>query len=182
MECGQTKKSNIIYIQYLYSYTVIISLLFALIQFKKVVICPRGSLSEYTLKDKNTILKKFWLFLVVKPFSKRIFWQASSYLEKQDILNYFPDANVQIVSDGVDFDSFQNQNRVGNKELLKKYIDIDYAQVSEILFSMGRLHDIKRFDVLIHAFNIYVNENKNSKLLIAGADDGSKIKIQRLID
>ena len=47
---------------------------------------------------------------------------------------------------------------------------------------MGRLHDIKRFDVLIHAFNIYVNENKNSKLLIAGADDGSKIKIQRLID
>ena len=55
-------------------------------------------------------------------------------------------------------------------------------KVSEILFSMGRLHDIKRFDVLIHAFNIYVNENKNSKLLIAGADDGSKIKIQRLID
>jgi len=176
------KKSDIVYIQYLFHYTVLFSLFYSFLLGKKIIICPRGSLSEYTLKDKNTILKKFWLFLVVKPFSKRIFWQASSYLEKQDILNYFPDANVQIVSDGVDFDSFQNQNRVGNKELLKKYIDIDFAQVSEILFSMGRLHDIKRFDVLIHAFNIYVNENKNSKLLIAGADDGSKIKIQRLID
>ena len=77
---------------------------------------------------------------------------VSSYLEKQDILNYFPDVNVQIVSDGIDFDSFQNQNRIENKEILKKYLDKDFSEVSEILFSMGRLHDIKRFDVLIHAF------------------------------
>ena len=89
---------------------------------------------------------------------------------------------MQIVSDGIDFDSFQNQKRIENKEILKKYLSKDFTEVSEILFSMGRLHDIKRFDILIHAFSTYVKENNNSKLLIAGADDGSKIKLQRLID
>ena len=176
------KNSDVVYVQYLYHYTVLFSLFYSFLLGKKIVICPRGSLSEYTIKNKKSIWKKLWLFLLVKPFSKRILWQASSYLEKKDILNYFPNVNVQIVSDGIDFDSFQNQNRIENKEILKKYLDKDFSEVSEILFSMGRLHDIKRFDILIHAFGTYVKENNNSKLLIAGGDDGSKIKLQRLID
>ena len=45
---------------------------------------------------------------------------------KKDILNYFPNVNVQIVSDGIDFDSFQNQNRIENKEILKKYLGKDF--------------------------------------------------------
>ena len=76
---------------------------------------------------------------------------VSSYLEKQDILNYFPGVNVQIVYDGIDFDSFQNQNRIENKEILKKYLGKDFSEVSDILFSMGRLHEIKRFDILIRS-------------------------------
>ena len=176
------KNSNIVYIQYLYHYTVLFSLFYSILLRKKIIICPRGSFSEYTFKNKKSIWKKIWLFLFVKPISKKVFWQASSYLEKKDILSYFPNANVQIVSDGIDFDSFQNQKRISNKEILKKYISKDFTEVSEILFSMGRLHDIKRFDVLINAFSIYVKENKNSKLLIAGAEDGSKIKLLRLIN
>ena len=143
----------------------------------------KGSLSEYTIKNKKSIWKKLWLFLLVKPFSKRVLCKLSSYLEKQDILNYFPDVNVQIVSDGIDFDSFQNQKRIENKEILKKYLGKDFSEVSDILFSMGRLHEIKRFDILIHSFSTYVKENNNSKLIIAlCADDGSKLKLQRLID
>ena len=175
------KNSDVVYIQYLYHYTVLFSLFYSFFLGKKIVICPRGSMSKYTFKNKKSIWKRFWLFLVVKPFSKKVLWHASSYLEKQDILSHFPDVNVQIVSDGIDFDSFQNQNRIENTEILKKYLGTDFKEVSEILFSMGRLHDIKRFDVLIHAFSIYVKENKNSKLLIAGGDDGNKIKLQKLI-
>ena len=37
---------------------------------------------------------------------------------------------------------------------------------------MGRLHRIKRFDVLIDAFSLYHQENPDAKLLIAGSDDG----------
>ena len=116
---------------------------------KKIVICPRGSLSEYTIKNKKVFGRSYWLFFLVKPFSKRIL-AKTSYLEKKDILGYFPNVNVQIVSDGIDFDSFQNQNRIENKEILKKYLGKDFSEVSEILFSMGRLHDIKRFDISQH--------------------------------
>ena len=81
------KNSDVVYIQYLYHYTVLFSLFYSFLLGKKIVICPRGSLSEYTIKNKKSIWKKLWLFLLVKPFSKRALWQASSYLEKQDILN-----------------------------------------------------------------------------------------------
>ena len=39
---------------------------------------------------------------------------------------------------------------------------------------MGRLHKIKSFDILIKSFSIYIKEDKNAKLLIAGADDGEE--------
>ena len=37
---------------------------------------------------------------------------------------------------------------------------------------MGRLHAIKAFDVLIDAFSLFIKEDKNAKLIIAGDDDG----------
>tara|TARA_B100000767_G_C19418864_1_gene391109 strand:+ start:67 stop:567 length:501 start_codon:yes stop_codon:yes gene_type:complete len=45
---------------------------------------------------------------------------------------------------------------------------------------MGRLHSIKRFDILIDAFSLFVIKNPNAKLIIAGNDDGveDKLKIQ----
>ena len=86
------KNSNIVYIQYLYHYTVLFSLFYSFLLRKKIIICPRGSFSEYTFKNKKSIWKKIWLFLFVKPISKKVFWQASSYLEKKDILSYFPNA------------------------------------------------------------------------------------------
>jgi glycosyltransferase involved in cell wall biosynthesis len=39
---------------------------------------------------------------------------------------------------------------------------------------MGRLHKIKGFNVLIDAFALFIQDNVNAKLLIAGADDGVK--------
>ena len=69
------KNSDVVYIQYLYHYTVLFSLFYSFLLGKKIVICPRGSLSEYTIKNKKSIWKKLWLFLLVKPFSKRVLWQ-----------------------------------------------------------------------------------------------------------
>ena len=175
------KKSNIIYIQYLYSYTVIISLLFALIQFKKVVICPRGSFSSYTLTYKRPLLKRIWISLFFAPFRNLIIWHASSYLEKNDIKKIFPKSKVEIVNDGVDFNSFQSSNILKKDELIFKYTSKKYMHISNIFFSMGRLHKIKSFDILIKSFSIYIKEDKNAKLLIAGADDGEEKMLSLLI-
>ena len=175
------KKSDVVYIQYLFHYTVILSLFFSWLLKKEVVVCPRGSFSEYTQKS-NSLLKRIWIRLFIKPFVSKVKWQASSYLEKNDILKYFPSSDVRIISDGIDFDSFQDSEEIELELLVKKYTNLDFEDVSDVIFSMGRLHEIKRFDILIDAFNLYHTENKNAKLLIAGADDGVKDKLLDQID
>ena len=175
------KKSDVVYIQYLFHYTVLFSLLFSVFLGKRIILCPRGSFSSFTLSNKRSWLKRLWLFLFISPLKNKIIWQASSYLEKEDILFYFPKVDVKIISDGIDVDSFSKSNKIDNKELLKKYTNKDFKNVSDVVFSMGRLHKIKRFDILINAFELYLDENKNAKLLIAGADDGVRNALENQI-
>ena len=175
------KLSNIVYIQYIFHYTVFISLFFSFIQKKKIIVSPRGSLSLYGLAYKSKWLKKIWLNLLIKPFLSNITWHASSFLEKKDIKRVFPNARVVIVPDGVDFSSFQRFNIYDKKALMKRYTNIDFQYVSNIFFSMGRLHRIKAFDVLIDAFSMFLKHDINAKLIIAGGDDGVEKKIRQQI-
>jgi len=178
------KKSDIVYIQYLFHYTVLFSLLFSVIQKKKIIVCPRGSFSFFTLNNKLPFIKLLWLNLFIKPMADKIVWQASSYLEEMDILNKFPNANVKIINDGIDYDTFQDSIIVSRNELLNKFMGITFNEVSNIFFSMGRLHKIKGFDVLIDAFSLFLEKDKYAKLIIAGGDDGVgkqlKDQIQKL--
>ena len=175
------KKSDIVYIQYLFHYTVLFSLLFSVFQKKKIVACPRGSFSLFTLNNKLPFIKLLWLNFLIKPMINKIIWQASSYLEERDILNKFPNADVEIINDGIDYESFQNSILVSRNELLNKFTGITFDDVSNIFFSMGRLHKIKGFDVLIDAFNLFLEKDKYAKLIIAGGDDGVGKKLENQI-
>ena len=166
------KKSDFVYIQYLFHYTVLFSLLFAIIHDKKIIICPRGSFSLFTLNNSLVFLKSIWLKLFVKPFLNKIQWHASSYIEREDILTYFSDANVIVIHDGIDCKLFKNEEKINVKILLENLTNNSFDHVSHLFFSMGRLHKIKRFDVLIDAFHLFVKKYQRAKLVIAGADDG----------
>ena len=166
------KKSDIVYVQYLFHYSVFFSLLFSVIQKKKLIVCPRGSFSFFTLNNKYPFIKLLWLNFFIKPMVKKIIWQASSYLEERDVLNKFPNANVKIINDGIDYESFQNSIIVSRNELLRKFTGINFNDISNIFLSMGRLHKIKGFDVLIDAFSLFLEKDKYAKLIIAGGDDG----------
>ena len=177
------RKADVVYIQYLFHYTVLFSLLFSAVQAKEIIMCPRGSFSSFTLSNKLPLLKALWLKLFIKPFSKSINWQASSYLEENDIKRRFPNARVEIINDGVDFSSFQEFNKYEKNELLEKYTNTQFKAISNIFFSMGRLHAIKAFDVLIDAFSLFIKEDTNAKLIIAGGDDGVGDNLkQQIID
>ena len=176
------KKSDIVYIQYLFHYSVLFSLLFSVIQKKKIIVCPRGSFSSFTLNNKLPFIKLLWLSFFIKPIVNKILWQASSYLEEEDILNKFPNADVNIINDGIDFESFQNSISVSRNELLNKFAGITFNDVSNIFFSMGRLHKIKGFDVLIDAFHLFLERDKNAKLIIAGDDDGVRKTLKDQIE
>lgn len=168
------KKSDLIYIQYLFHYTVFLALISSLIQNKRIIICPRGSFSTFTLNNRFIYIKSFWLRFFIKPFANKVSWHASSYLEVKDIRNHLPKTKIMEVNDGIDFESFQNAKKIDKCDLVKKFTKIRFDKVSEVIFSMGRLHKIKRFDILIDAFCLYKQENKKAKLLIAGGDDGAK--------
>jgi len=168
------KKSDLVYIQYLFHYTVLFALICSVIQNKKIVICPRGSFSVFTLNNKLVFFKSLWISLFISPILSKINWQASSYLEEYDILRRFPKAKVSIINDGVDCKSFENATESTRENLIQKFANKEFSEVSSLFFSMGRLHKIKRFDVLIDAFKLFVQDNKNAKLLIAGGDDGVK--------
>ena len=177
------RKADVVYIQYLFHYTVLFSLLFSRIQTKEIIICPRGSLGEWGLRYKKKYFKKAWLFLFVNPFIKSVIFQASSYIEKDDILINFSKAKVEIINDGVDFLSFQEFNKYEKNALLEKYTNTKCEAISNIFFSMGRLHAIKAFGVLIDAFSLFIKEDTNAKLIIAGGDDGVGDNLkQQIID
>lgn len=178
---GDIKSSDVVYIQYLFHYTVLLSLLFGVLQQKKIFICPRGSFSDFTLSYQRSFLKVFWIKLFVKPFCKYINWHASSYLEKSDIKKRLLGARVEIINDGVDFSSFQGSIEYDKRMLLEKYTKTNFKEISHIFFSIGRLHKIKGFGLLVNAFSIFLQEDRNAKLLIAGGDDGEERKIQQQI-
>ena len=166
------KKSDIVYIQYLFHYTVLFSLLFSVFQNKKVVLCPRGSLSSWGLNYKHKWIKMIWLTFFISPFVKNVIWQACSYLEFTDIKNIFNKSKIVEINDGIDFASFQDSDKISKLELINRFSNQDFQIVSDVFFSMGRLHMIKGFDVLIDAFNLFLEKDKHAKLIIAGGDDG----------
>jgi glycosyltransferase involved in cell wall biosynthesis len=176
------KKSDIIYIQYLFHYTVFISVLFSFFLRKKVVICPRGSLSVWGLNYKHKWIKKIWLNFFIRPFVANVIWQACSYLEVEDIKNIFKNSEVVEINDGIDFDSFQGVESISKLELVNQFTNQNFKKVSEVFFSMGRLHEIKGFDVIIDAFFLFVKKNPNAKLLIAGSDDGFETSLRQKIE
>ena len=168
------KKSDVVYIQYLFHYTVFFALIFSIFQNKKIIICPRGSLSVWGLNYKHKWKKKIWLNIFIRPFTANVRWQASSCIEVDDIKNIFRSSEVVEVNDGIHFDSFQDAAVITGAKLLHKFTGKNFDDVSNIFFSMGRLHKIKGFNVLIDAFALFIQDDKNAKLLIAGADDGMK--------
>ena len=177
------KESDVVYIQYIFHYTSVIALFYSFFLRKRVVLCARGSLSSWGMSYRKRIIKKIWIFFLIRPFVKDILWQACSHLESSDIKFYFKDANVEVLYDGVNVNEFSLTRKISKIDLVRKYTDLDFESISEIIFSMGRLHHIKRFDILIDAFSIYHQKNPDAKLLIAGPDDGFRgVLMKKIIE
>jgi glycosyltransferase involved in cell wall biosynthesis len=148
---------------------------------KKVILCPRGSLSSWGLSYKHKWIKMIWLAVFISPFVKNVIWQACSYLEIDDIMNVFKKSKVVEINDGIDFASFQNSEKISKLELVNRFSNQNFQIVSDVFFAMGRLHEIKGFDVIIDAFNLFLKKNKDAKLIIAGGDDGMEMKLKNQI-
>ena len=103
-----------------------------------------------------------------------VFADAPDWTYDPGAWNFTAYANVVVINDGVNFKSFQHVSQINCVDLVEQFTGKHYDDISNLFFSMGRLHKIKGFDVLIDAFALLIQDNVNAKLLIAGADDGVK--------
>lgn len=177
---NEIRKSDIIYIQPIFSPYVPFALLSALLFRKKILMSPRGCLGSWTMSDRRPLLKKLWIALFIKPFQNSITWHAASLQEHNDISNVFPKARISVIPNGVDLAEYKNVNFIGKREYALKFAGVDIEYDTTIV-SLGRLHAIKGFDILIYAFSKLMEKHKRAALFIAGPDGGEKKILESLI-
>ena len=90
------KKNDLIHLQDIFSYFAILTIIFSSFYKKKIIISPRGSLSEWSLKSKLFVIKKiiFFLFLNIK---NNIYWHVTSNLEKKDLNKLGVKKNIIVI-------------------------------------------------------------------------------------
>jgi glycosyltransferase involved in cell wall biosynthesis len=173
------QKTDVVHTQAIFSTPTPISLLWAKLFKKPTLLSPRGSFCDWGL-NQGSLFKPLWINLLIKPFNSNIYWHATCQQEKDDILKLFPNAKVFIIPNGIDVNSFSSVNFFDKEYYAKKFTETDKSP-SKIIVSMGRLHMVKGFDILINAFLIVLNTYNNAILLIAGKDVGEKDNLDKLI-
>jgi glycosyltransferase involved in cell wall biosynthesis len=173
------KESDIVHIQYMFSTPTPIGLFYSWLLKKPTILSPRGALGEWCLAQGSGY-KKSWLKYFIKPFSKKTVWHATAQQEKDEILSIFPNAIVEIIPNGIEYDKFQNSNLLSKNEYIKKFTNQE-IEPNKIIVSMGRLQKKKGFDILINSFYETLKSFPNSILLIAGGDEGEKENLKNQI-
>ncbi len=168
------KKSNIIYIQDIFSIFAAFGFLASRIYKKKCIIAPRGSLAEFSIKNKYYLLKKIWIFIFLKFFNKNFFWHATSNFEKQDILKLNLKGKIFVIPNFIKFDK-------KNLRKLKPLNNISFNNKNLIKIGvLTRLDKKKGLLNLIKAFSS-IKVFRNIHLIICGEDHGLKEKIREEI-
>ena len=173
------EKSDIIHIQGIFDTPTPISLFYAKLFNKPVLLSPRGSLGIWCIGNGSKF-KTIWLNYLLKPLVKNINWHATAQQEKDEILSIYPDAKVEIIPNGIEYDKFQNSNFLSKNKYVKKFANQD-CEPNKIVVSMGRLQKKKGFDILIDSFYETLKSFPNSILLIAGGNEGEEENLKNQI-
>jgi glycosyltransferase involved in cell wall biosynthesis len=174
------KNADVVHAQYMFSTPTPIALFYAKLFDKPAVLSPRGALCQWCL-EQGSRFKMTWLKLLIKPFMGNIVWHATAQQEKEEILKQFPDARVEIIPNGIEFEKFQICNTMTPETFTETFAG-QSMEAEKIIVSMGRLQKKKGFDILIDAFATVVNVYPEAKLFIAGQDEEEGKKLQQQIE
>ena len=172
------KKADIIHLQSVFSAPSPIALVYAKLFNKKVLFSPRGSLCKWCLNERKSFKEK-WLRFLIAPFVKHVLWHATSEQERLDIRAVFPKSNVVLISDGVNCDEFNEEQNLTSDQYMQQFTK-EKINPEKIIVSMGRLHKVKGFDILLESFNQVLQTYPDAVLLIAGKDDGEQKNLEDL--
>jgi glycosyltransferase involved in cell wall biosynthesis len=135
----------------------------------------------------------------IQPFINYAYWNLTSIEEERAVLELYPAAKTFVTPNIVDLSIFSKSPLEKDKSYFNKYTATS-CEDKCIIVSMGRLHKVKGFDILIEAFDkvqaclplrqdqasppvrrVKVNE-QDIVLLIAGEDFGERKNLEQLID
>lgn len=147
---------------------------------KQIIISPRGQLGKWCLEQGNKF-KKLWLHAFIQPFITRLYWHLTSVEEEKNVLTVFPKAKTFVIPNGIKIDRTVNKEKKKDKLFYKKYTE-SINEKSKVIISMGRMHNVKGFDILIDAFSQVLKQFDDIILFIAGKDFGERKNIEHLIN
>jgi len=174
------KACDVVRIEDIFSTYIPPSLLYAKLFSKRMLISPRGVLSKWALGSKKAFLKQVWLTFLIKPFLRKSWWHATSMQERAEILEFYPKAKVVLIPNGIDFDQFGRVQRLSRNQYMKRFAKVDRSP-EIIVVSMGRLHKVKAFSVLVDAFARLLADAGDAALLVAGEDEGERRNLESQI-
>ena len=108
-------------------------------------------------------------------------WHATSDAERRDILNTFPGANVIVIPNGINITDYQQSPGLSRAQYFVRF-GLSLPEDTKVIVSMGRLHEVKAFPLLIQSFALLLEEMPKVALLIAGRDDGVGAQLRTLIN
>ena len=173
------KDADVIHLQGLFSYPVPIAIIYAKLFKKRVLLTPHGTLGEWCLAGGSRF-KTLWLKWFIEPFNSTTLWHATAEMEKMEILSVFPNASIQVIANGIQLKEFENFNTLSPNDFVKKFTKKS-LDAEKVIVSMGRLQKKKGFDILIDSFVNILAEYPDTKLFIAGQNEGEEENLKRQI-
>ena len=139
----------------------------------KLVVSPRGSLAEWSLKKGRFKKEIFGRLFQNRTLSRVDIWHATSVKEYEEIRAAGYKQPVAIVPIGMEM---PNQG-LGKRELESGREENRLRQVA----FFGRLHKVKAVDRLVRAWELLNQTILNWELVIAGPDCGSRGELEQYI-
>jgi glycosyltransferase involved in cell wall biosynthesis len=122
----------------------------------RLVVSPRGTLSEWALERSAVVKRVFWTFAQRVPLRRAACFHATSRAELEDIRRAGFRQPICVVPNGVDVPPLASKPTKRRRTLL----------------FLGRIHPVKGVDVLLHAWRAVSARFPEWELHIAGPDDG----------
>jgi glycosyltransferase involved in cell wall biosynthesis len=162
---SDVKKSDLLYLQDVFSFFAVVGLMAAKFYNKKCIIAPRGSISIFSLKNKFYYLKTIWINLFFKILAVNLFWHATSKLEKKDIMQLKLKGKIFIIPNFLSINHSIIDNL--NKLVWEKSSDRNKFKIGVLT----RIDKKKGLMNLLHAFNS-ISKKYPMILSICGNDHG----------
>ena len=164
------KNYDIVHMHDFFSYLNIITWIYCRKEKIPYVIQPHWSANFFPKRWKSIIKRVFFELFWTKllEWAKAII--AVSQYEKDNI--YYPNKNkIDIIYNWIDIGIIEKYEKSITNEDIEKFKENFWLGWKKIIFSMWRLHGIKRFDKLINWSKDILLKNKDYCLVIAWPDE-----------